>query len=166
MNENFIVIGKVGKAHGLKGEVYVQLFLDEDQLDQLPQLYKKQSGGYQAVEFEYMKPSGKKFITKFSQVNSREDTDKIRNIDLFVNKLDLPEPDEDEYYYIDLIGCLCYWNDDFIGEVVNVDDYGAGDIFEINKNGKTLFLPFLNRHIETISIENKRIDFKDLEGFF
>ena len=162
----YIVIAKVGKHHGLKGEFILHLFgvdivdipifsnffrKENDQLIPLPPLSYYEGGG--------------KIYAQLENINSKEDVKLLNNCDVYVLKEELPPPDEDEYYYDDLIGCHCYYHNNEIGTVKEIQNHGSCDIFEVVHHSKKYYIPFLNDHVVDIQIEQKRIDFKNLDGF-
>jgi 16S rRNA processing protein RimM len=78
-------------------------------------------------------------------VNDRSAAEALVNLDLHIRKADLPPAEEEEDYHSDLIGLAAHLeSDELIGEVVNVLNFGAGDILEVRPSGggDTLLYPF------------------------
>jgi len=71
----------------------------------------------------------------------------------------LPATDEGEYYHADLIGLAAVTiNDEPLGRVVAIHNFGAGDIIEIAPaGGPTMLLPFTNVVVPTVDIPGGRI---------
>jgi 16S rRNA processing protein RimM len=66
----------------------------------------------------------------------------------------LPPLAEGEYYHIDLIGLPCFAGDAPIGTAVFVEDFGAGDVLEIEKpDGKRFMVPVA----KAVTIEPERL---------
>ena len=64
----------------------------------------------------------------------------------------------DEYYYHDLVGLDVLQNDDKIGSVTAVNNYGASDILEITLlNGKVMDFAFTSDNFPAVDIQNKTI---------
>jgi 16S rRNA processing protein RimM len=61
-----------------------------------------------------------------------------------VDRADLPPLEEGEYYHADLVGLLCVDRDgQAVGSVVSVENFGAGDLLEIElANGRRSLIPF------------------------
>jgi 16S rRNA processing protein RimM len=81
-------------------------------------------------------------------------------VELYVARSNLPEPDEDEWYYSDLVGLAAVNGDgDTVGEVVAVQDFGAGDLLEIRQPGErhTLLLPFTRASVPVVDVKAGRV---------
>jgi 16S rRNA processing protein RimM len=79
------------------------------------------------------------------EIAQREDAEAMRGTRLYVSRDVLPPvEDEDEFYVVDLIGCVVEdVSGAVLGEVIGVHDFGAGDIVELKQpDGKTLLLGF------------------------
>jgi 16S rRNA processing protein RimM len=72
----------------------------------------------------------------------------------------LPEPDEDEVYHADLVGLEAVTADgQVVGEVVAVQNFGAGDLLEIRLEGqrRTEFVPLDEHFVPDIDIDAGRV---------
>ncbi|NBO25122.1 MAG: 16S rRNA processing protein RimM, partial [Chlamydiae bacterium] len=82
------------------------------------------------------------------------DAEKIAKTELFVNRDDFPNLEEDEFYHVDLIGLNVINQEDVIvGKVKNIYDFGAGEMLEIEflESNKNLNL----EKIETFAFKNE-----------
>jgi len=164
MNE-LTEIGKITKPQGLKGELKVQalsnnlerflkyeyIYLGQDYI-KTPILNARAQGG-----FVYLFLDG---------VNSIEDAEKLRNQLIYIDKSQLPELEEGEYFITDLIGCKVYDQDGKeLGEITDIDNYGVVDTITIKniQTKKEILFPFLDRVIQLVDINNKTIIIKNKE---
>ncbi|GMT48638.1 MAG: ribosome maturation factor RimM [bacterium] len=163
----YIVIAKVGKPHGLNGEFILHVFGDDpDELSRFSTLYLKKDDKYTHLQSFSMKVRGDRVVARFAGLHSREDAKKYCHSEIYAKKDDLPQTEEGEYYYIDLIDCRCLCTEEEIGVVQRMVNYGSCDLFEVkNESGKVFYIPFLNKLIRQIRLEEKVIDFNDLEGY-
>jgi 16S rRNA processing protein RimM len=83
-------------------------------------------------------------VARFEGVSSRSAAEALRGSLVEVDRADLPELEEGEYYHVDLIGLLCFDQDGQpAGTVVAVDNFGAGDLLEVEaENGRRSLIPF------------------------
>jgi len=130
-----VIIG----AHGVTGEVRLKLFTDE-----LASLKRHKSYNQGALTLQAIKPNKAGAIARFAEISDRNGAEAKRGTELTVPRSSLPPLDEGEYYHIDLIDLPVETDDDgtVVGHVIAVENFGAGDIIEIQKiNGKKFMAP-------------------------
>ncbi len=83
-------------------------------------------------------------VVRLAGVATREAAAALTGVELFAQRDQLPPPDADEYYHDDLVGLTALTHENQkLGRVVALSNYGAGDILEIaREDGETLLLPF------------------------
>ena len=100
-----------------------------------------------------------------SHCKNRDDAEHLKNQKIFVAKEHFPEKKYNEYYVRDLIGCkINHENGTFIGNVINVDNFGAGDLIETIYKENNIYIPLNDENILSVNIENKKIIVKPLKG--
>ena len=109
--------------------------------------YKKFYLGKQKkiIQQEFVKKSGKTLILKFKDINSIEEIEMLKNIDLFINALDLPKLKKNEFYWKDLIGMeVISTKGDRFGKVIEMIEAGSRDVMRIKdkNNKKSILIPF------------------------
>ena len=135
-----IALAAVAGAHGIKGEVRLKLF---GSLEGLAGQSNVHIGGREYV-LEAVKPAGKGAIARLGAVPDRSAAEALRGELVEVDRSALPVLEEGEYYHADLIGLTCFSAaDETVGSVVAVENFGAGDLLEIEKvDGKRSLIPF------------------------
>ena len=120
-----LVVGKVGKAHGLRGEVYVDLVTDRvERLDPGSTLV---AGGRQLV-VTASRPHQDRWLVSFADVNDRTAAERLTNVDLLAEPID----DPDAVWVHELIGSLVVERDGTQrGRCVGVLANPAHDILEL-----------------------------------
>ena len=89
-------------AHGVTGEVRLKLFCES--LDSLKQHKSFADGKF---TLKSVKPHKMGAIARIAEITDRNGAEAARGTELTVPRSALPEPDEDEYYHIDIIGRRC-----------------------------------------------------------
>ncbi|MDR0803827.1 MAG: ribosome maturation factor RimM [Rickettsiales bacterium] len=119
-----ILVGKIVAAQGLRGDLRVQTFTRNPADFQGLHLINHQS---QIINHKFVRSDGSVAIIKIDGVDDRTAAEKLRGTELFVNRGDLPELPEGEFYHADLLGMR-------VGDrrVAGVHDFGAGDILELD----------------------------------
>lgn len=135
-----VLIGKITGVHGLKGQVKIMSFSQNPQdIGNYPKLFDKNNKEL-AIKIT-SKAQGKNndvFIANIANIKDRNAAEDLRNTEIFINKADLPESEDDGFYYVDLIGLdVLSQENEKIGQVQDVMNYGAGDIIEIDFNEKS-----------------------------
>jgi len=144
VTDNLILVGQVGGAFGVKGEVKITAFTAEPMalLAYSPLL---KADGSVGLTLTGARPDKKGVVARAKEVATKEQADAMRGLKLFVPRDRLPEPDEDEFYLTDLVGLEVRSADSVVmGRVKSVQNFGAGDILEIApaQGGQTWYLPF------------------------
>ena len=141
--ERRIVLAAVAGAHGVKGEVRLKLF--SDKAESLARHKKLYVGGAERRVLE-IRDSGKVAVARFEGVSDRGLAEALRGSLVEVDRDALPPLEDGEYYHADLIGLpVLDRHGNPIGSVVAVEDYGAGDLLEIElAGGKRSLIPFKN----------------------
>lgn len=94
---NFLIVGSVGKAHGLKGELHVRLLTNRtERLDEQSALV---CDG-RTLHVEKARPNGPTFLVKFVEVNDRNTAEQLKGAELLAE----PIADPDELWVHELIG--------------------------------------------------------------
>ncbi|WP_448503114.1 ribosome maturation factor RimM [Sphingomonas sp.] len=126
-----VTLAVITGAHGVTGEVRVKLFGEE--LD----AYRSFNGGALVLE-RY-----RNGIARFVGVNDRNAAEALRGTELTVPRSSLPPLGEGEYYHVDLIGLAAVTTaGEPLGHVVAVDNFGAGDVIEIERDtGRRFMVP-------------------------
>ncbi|MCW3797034.1 ribosome maturation factor RimM [Sphingomonas sp. BN140010] len=136
-----VALAAIAGAHGIRGEVRLKLFTDS--ADNLAHHSAVTVGGRE-LRLEKVGGAGKAVVARFAGVTSREAAEAMRGQLIEVDRAALPALDEGEYYHADLIGLPCFDQDGApLGTVVAVENFGAGDLLEIEgEGGKRALVPF------------------------
>ena len=148
-----IEVGQIVNTHGIRGEVKLNPWTDDlYDLTELDVFYDKDKN---PLKVESSKVHKNVVIIKFSGINTMNDAEKMKGKTLYTEKTPLPEG---RYYIKDLIGLNAYENDVHLGELTDVFNTGANDIYEIKTpDGKRIYLPVIDGVIGDVDLENKTI---------
>lgn len=153
-----IIVG----AHGVHGAVKVKSFTQnpEDFSIYGPLLNAE---GDIVLTPKNPRPINNAFTMRSPEIKTREQAQAMKGMQLFVPRSAFPEPDEDDYYFADLIGLEVKSTDGKrIGTIIAVEDFGAGTLLEI-KPGKTaenqnsFYHPFTKVAVPKVDIKAGRI---------
>ena len=141
MAETQVILAAVAGAHGVGGEVRLKLFAEG--LDSLKR-HKILYAGGRALTLQSVRPGSAGAIARFAEIADRAAAEALRGQLLSVPRAALPPLAAGEYYHADLIGLACVDAAGApLGTVVAVENYGAGDLLEIERpDGKRALIPF------------------------
>ncbi len=134
-----VTLAAVTGAHGVAGEVRLKLLGEGFEAFSR---HKSFNGG--ALTLKKLRDDGKGgAIARFAEVPDRTAAEKLRGTVLTIPRSALPPLEEGEYYHCDLIGLPAVTDaGEPLGEVVAVDNFGAGDVLEIERpDGKRFMVP-------------------------
>lgn len=136
-----VILAAVAGAHGVGGEVRLKVLAEG--LDSLKR-HKILFAGERPLTLKSVRPGSAGAIARFAEVADRAAAEALRGSLLGVPRDALPPLDEGEYYHADLIGLNCVdAASATLGRVVAVENFGAGDLLEIERpDGKRSLIPF------------------------
>lgn len=129
-----ILVGKIVAPQGVRGEVRVQTYTAAPtDLRDLSVFCSRFGSG--AFHFVRAIPASSVIVARIDGVDNRNDAELLRGTELFINRDELPALADGEYYQADLIGMHVIRDGTEIGIVDDIQNYGAGDILELD-NGE------------------------------
>jgi 16S rRNA processing protein RimM len=135
-----VTLAAVAGAHGIGGEVRLKLFAES--VASLARHGSVDVGG-RTLTLTSVRAGGGGAIARFAEIADRNSAEALRGQLVTVARDALPPLEEGEYYHSDLLGLACVDSDgEALGTVVAVDNFGAGDIIEIERpDGRRSMVP-------------------------
>lgn len=135
-----VALAAVAGAHGIGGEVRLKLFAEG--VDSLKR-HKEVRVGDRALTIASIRDAAQP-IVRFAEIADRNAAEALRGQLLTIPRSALPPLEEGEYYHADLIGLLCENGaGERLGRVVAVENFGAGDLLEVEQpDGSRTLVPF------------------------
>ena len=135
---NKILVGKIVAPQGIRGEFRVQSFAEK------PTDFKNFNivcDKCESKEFHFIRVLKQNvIIAKIDGINDRNAVETLRGTELFVSRDDLPKLKQNEYYQSDLIGFDVVRGGKKIGTVSGFQNFGAGDIIELDNGEMVSFV--------------------------
>ena len=151
-----IVIGRVGAAHGIRGDLRIIPLTD------FPERFtalREVMVGDELLHIEQMKPQGKNILMRFREYGVREEAQRLTGRLLTVAREEAAPLDEGEYYVFDIVGLTVYDEEDNeLGSVENVLRTGSNDVYAVrSEDGRELLIPALRAVVQSIDVPSGRM---------
>lgn len=161
----WIAVGRITSAHGVKGEVAVlvlsqvaerfqpgaRLFLDEDRSS--------------PVTVAAARPHRQRLLVQFDEVSDRDRAESLQGSYLFVPANSAPSPPEGEYWTHDLIGCeVLTVGGRSLGHIREVIHTPANDVWVAEAEDGEVLIPALKDVVETVDLSGRRVVVREIEG--
>ncbi|MCK4938882.1 MAG: 16S rRNA processing protein RimM [Rhodospirillaceae bacterium] len=165
-----LLVGVVGAARGLKGEVRVKSFTDNPtDIGSFGKLTDETGKACYKIKVtgKHKAEKHKGSVTaRIEGVEDRTAAENVRGLKLFVRREQMPNLDEDEFYFSELVGLDAVLVDGKKwGRVVLADDFGAGPVLEIElASGKNEMVPFTLDVVPEVNLEKGLIVVVPPEG--
>jgi len=155
MGERLIVMGVIGKPHGVRGLVRVNAYTEDPQAladyapltDKAGRKFRLEWVGENIAQLTEMTAAGPRKVT------DRNTAERLTNIELFAPRSAFPATDEEEFYLADLVGLPARdASGTEIGKITAVHDYGGGTSLEITGAAAPLLVPFTKAAVPVVDL--------------
>ena len=158
-----IEFGKIVNTHGLKGEVKVYSYTDnEKKILKLKKVYIRGK----EYKVESMRLQKQMFLMKLQGIDDIDQTKFLMN-EMCFREVEKNESNDDEGYFIkDLVGIeVIDESGNTIGTLKEVFRTGANDVYEVvDSNNKSIYLPAIKKVIKSIDISSRKMTVELMEG--
>jgi 16S rRNA processing protein RimM len=153
-----LAVGRVGRAHGVRGEVSVEVRTDDPDERFAPgSSLATEDGG--ALTVETVRAHAGRLLVRFAGVQDRTAAEELRGTLLLVDSADIPPSDDpEEFHDHELIGLAAVTADgDSLGEVVDVEHHGQDLLVLRRASGDDALVPFVSAIVTAVDVPSGRI---------
>ena len=139
-----VVLGCITGPHGIRGWVKVRSGTEPPAgiLRYVPWQIRR-NGRWSVVAVAEGQAQGRSVTVRLAGCRDRDEAGEYRGCEIAVERSQLPEVDEDEFYWTDLVGLRVVTTDGVVlGEVERMMETGANDVMVVQGEGERL-IPFL-----------------------
>lgn len=167
MNSELVVIARITKPRGLKGEVVADLLTDFparfEGLENVTGVLADGSRTELKIEEHWFQKD--RIILKFSEHDTIESVEELRDAEICVGESEAVELEPDEYFDWQLIACeVVTIEGETVGSVTSVMRTGGTEVLEVKGADKDFMIPFAGSICTEIDLEKKRIVIDPPEG--
>lgn len=171
---NPVVVGKMGSSYGIRG--WLRVFSsteDAESIFDYQPWFIQNRGYWQQIEIESWRRHNQDLIIKIKDVDDRDAANLLTNCEIVVDSAQLPELEEGDYYWKDLIGCAVVTVNGYeLGKVIDMMETGSNDVLVVRANLKDAYgvkerlIPFLTEQvIKHVDLSTQRIEVDWDPGF-
>lgn len=163
--DGYLAIGRISTAHGIHGEVRVELHTDFPERF-APQVKVFLGDALTPATIEYARPHKQQMLVKFVDIETRNEAEAMRNQWLFVPESEAVELEADSYWVHDIIGLQVQTeNGEPLGAVTDVLFTGANEVYVVQEsNGNELLLPAIADVVQKVDLAAGAITVRLLPG--
>ncbi|RAU83692.1 ribosome maturation factor RimM [Pontibacter arcticus] len=141
------LLGYIVKTHGVKGQVVAFFDVDyPEDYEDLESVFLEQQGRLVPFFIESMEPQQKgRFIIRFEDIKTIEQAEKLRNTSLYLPLNELPELEEDQFYFHEVIGYqVVDENHGKLGLVREFYDLPQQQLMAMDYQGQEMLIPVMD----------------------
>ncbi len=153
-----VLVGIFGAPHGVRGEIRLKSYTQDPMtIADYGLLHDSTGRDYALASARPLKDD--LLVVKVKGVADRDVAQTLTHVKLFIARKNLPAPEEEEFYCLDLIGLRAETRDGLLlGTIVAVPNYGAGDILEVAPpTGDTLLFPFTRAIVPHVDVAGGKV---------
>jgi 16S rRNA processing protein RimM len=153
----FLAVGKVGRTHGLRGELWMNIYTDfPERLESGKTVFIGRS--HEEKVIASFKVSGVRGLIHFKNIHTPEEADKYKNQIIYVQQAAMPDLPDGEYYHHDLIGMRVQnENQEFLGILTEIINTGANDVYIVkdpSDEKKELLIPAIPAVVLDVNVQS------------
>jgi 16S rRNA processing protein RimM len=154
---------KIVNTHGLTGEVKALCFADDlSFFDNIEKVYTKEGKPLTLLQAKQHKGA---LLMRFEEVNSIDEANALKDLDLFVKREDADALPEGRYYVVDILGIEVFTDKGRkLGRITDVFKTGSNDVYTVSGEGREYLVPVIEDVIAEMDIAGGKIVIKPLKG--
>ena len=160
-----VLVGRIGRAHGLRGDVFVEVRTDEpERRFAVNTRFDTSAGG---LTVEATRWHSRRLLVRFAEVSDRTAAEVLGGVELPLKVLTDERPgDPEEFYDHQLVGLsACTPEGDPIGQVTEVLHLPAQDLLAVQTaSGQVGLIPFVRDMVPVVDLEARRLTVTDAVG--
>ena len=165
--KDHVIIGKIVGSHGLKGTSKIRSFAESLSLFKPGRtiLIRERSGQETKREIKWVNRHSRTPLLSLKGINDRNQAEALIGAELFIRKQDLPELEDDTYYWYELIGIKVYTTEGkFLGKIESIIETGSNDVYVVKDGQNEVLIPALESVVMNIELDEKRMQVNLPEG--
>ena len=161
LKDNIVLIGKITKIFGIKGMLILNSYcIPPNALEGYKKLYYFESETLlNTIDINFFKKKKNNlFLIKINKIDSIERAMAYINKNIYINRNELKELENNEYFWNDLIGLSVINDKNFnFGIVSHLFSLNSNDVLVVKNSNKKTLIPFIDKYIDKVDFFGKTI---------
>lgn len=158
--KDLVIMGYVSGVFGVRG--WIKVHADTEYADSLFNypvwLLGKPNGVWQSYSFIEGAVQSKGIVAHLQQVDDRDQAFGLRGMSIAIPRNDLPAPEEDEYYWTDLVGLqVTNQHNEALGTIVEMMETGAHDVMVVQGADGERLIPFVEPILLDVNMAERQV---------
>jgi 16S rRNA processing protein RimM len=163
-----LVVGRIGRAHGIRGDVLVDVRTDDPELRfAVGSVLATDPAAAGPVTIERSRWHSGKLLLAFEGYADRTAVERLRGVRLVIDSAELlPLEDPDEFHDHELVGLAVLTTDgEKLGEIFEVIHSPAGELLAVQRTGGgEVLIPFIREFVPEVDVPGGRVVVAPPEG--
>ncbi len=169
--DDFLLIGKITGVHGIRGNVKVMSYGESPDIFETDQpfLILDEMGTAHTHTIDWVKPHKQGLLMAFHGLRDRGDAEALLRAEIYIKKSDLPDLEEDTYYWFELIGLSVFdGTGGFLGRIESIMPTGSNDVYVVKDKDRgaayEVLIPALASVVHSVDLEKGTMTVELPEG--
>jgi len=156
--DDYLSIGKISGAHGINGNLKIYPYAEDLSIEIGSCLLVRQQPDTQPREITVTgwRPHGRVFLLTCSEITSRGQAENEIGGELVILRSDLPDPGEETYYWVDIIGLSVFTAEGIcIGRIKSILPTGSNDVYVVYnaETAEETLIPAIKSVVKDIDLD-------------
>jgi 16S rRNA processing protein RimM len=157
--DDYLPIGKISGVHGLNGNLKIHSYAEDPSIITIGSclfIQRQTDKQERTVTVTGWRPHGRGFLLSCKEITSRSQAEAVIGGELVILRSDLPDPGEETYYWVDIIGLPVYTMENVcIGQVKAILPTGSNDVYVVYnaETGKEVLVPAIRSVVRDIDLK-------------
>jgi 16S rRNA processing protein RimM len=166
VSDDRVAIAFINKAWGVKGEVIAEPLTEFiRRFKQVEKVTVPIARRELELTVAWTKKHGGKIVFKFEEINDRDEANRLRNSYIEIEKSEVYELPEGNYYQFELVGLKVEdLKQGYLGTLEEVWEYPSSDILVVRSDKGRLLIPAIKEVVKKVDIKNNKLEVTLLPG--
>jgi len=160
LSDEDLLIGEIVGVHGLAGVVKIRSYADAPTFFEAGRSIRRvdADGQTHSCTVAWAKSHGRGMLLSIEGVNDHDAAEALIGSCLWVDKASLPDLEEGDYYWFELIGMSVYTTGDlYLGTLASILPTGSNDVYVVRNGDEEVLLPALASVVQEIDTDQRRM---------